>query len=195
MSEAFSLLTVCGLDELESHAARGVTHVLSILDPDRADHPAFGLYGAHRRLVLRFHDDIEPRPGIVLPERGDVEAVLAFGRDSFTGGDGHMLVHCHMGISRSTAAMLMLLAQAHPEMDEAAAVERVRAIRPIAWPNLRMVELADAALGRGGRLLAAVPALYAGNLRRRPDLANIMTELHRGREVALGRAAAARLAA
>ena len=29
-----SLLTICGLDELASHSTRGVTHVLSILDPD-----------------------------------------------------------------------------------------------------------------------------------------------------------------
>ena len=29
-----SLLTICGLDELASHSTQGVTHVLSILDPD-----------------------------------------------------------------------------------------------------------------------------------------------------------------
>ena len=69
MSGSFSLLTVCGLDELESHAGRGVTHVLSILDPGRDDHPAFARYGAVRRLTLRFNDDIEPRPGLVLPRR------------------------------------------------------------------------------------------------------------------------------
>ena len=198
MSRAFSLLTVCGLDDLESHAERGVTHVLSILDPDRADHPAFARYGDPRRLTLRFHDEIEAGPGVVLPERGDVEAILAWGREAFAavpGGDGapdgHMLVHCHMGISRSTAAMTMLLAQAHPEDSEAEIVARVRTIRPIAWPNLRMIEFADAILGRAGRLVAAATTLYAGNLARRPDLAEVMTRLNRAREVDLGRAALA----
>lgn len=198
MSRAFSLLTVCGLDELESHADRGVTHVLSIVDPGREDHPAFALYGDPARLTLRFNDEIEPGPGVVLPEREDVEAILAWGRDAFAAargpggtGDGHMLVHCHMGISRSTAAMTMLLAQAHPEESEAGIAARVRTIRPIAWPNLRMTEMADAVLGRGGRLVAAVATLYAGNLARRPDLAEVMTRLNRAREVDLGRAAPA----
>lgn len=192
MTQAFSLLTVCGLDELESHADRGVTHVLSILDPARDDHPAFARYGAPRRLVLRFHDEIEPGPGVVLPGRDDVAAILSFGRDAFGGGgDGHLLVHCHMGISRSTAAMGMLLAEAHPEIGEAEVAARLRDIRPIAWPNLLMVEMADALLGRGGRLVAAAATLYAGNLASRPDLAEVMTRLNRGREVALGRAAAA----
>ena len=196
MTQAFSLLTVCGLDELDAHADRGVTHVLSILDPARDDHPAFARYGAPRRLVLRFHDEIEPGPGIVLPGRDDVAAILAFGRDAFAGGpDGHLLVHCHMGISRSTAAMAMLLAEAHPEIGEPEVAERLRAIRPIAWPNLRMIEMADALLGRAGRLVAAAATLYAGNLARRPDLAEIMTRLNRAREVALGRAAAAAAAA
>ncbi len=191
MTQAFSLLTVCGLDELESHADRGVTHVLSILDPARDDHPAFARYGDPSRLVLRFHDDIEPGPGIVLPERDDVAAILAWGREAFGGGgDGHLLVHCHMGISRSTAAMAMLLAEAHPEAGEAEVAARVQAIRPIAWPNLRMMEFADALLGRDGRLVAAAASLYAGNLARRPDLADIMTRLNRSREVALGLAAA-----
>lgn len=196
MSGSFSLLTVCGLDELASHAGRGVTHVLSIVDPGRADHPSIEDYGTVRRLTLRFHDEIEPGPGVVLPEREDVDAILLWGREAFTAalegaGDGHLLVHCHMGISRSTAAMTMLLAQAHPDEGESAIAERVRTIRPIAWPNLRMIEMADDALGRGGRLAAAVTALYAGNLARRPDLAQVMTRLNRAREVELGQAALA----
>ncbi|WP_237477670.1 tyrosine phosphatase family protein [Lichenibacterium dinghuense] len=194
MSRAFSLLTVCGLDELESHAERGVTHALSIVDPGREDHPAFARYGAPRRLTLYFNDDIEPGPGLVLPERADVDAILMWGREAFAAapgggeGDGHLLVHCHMGISRSTAAMTMLLAQAHPEQGEAEIAERVHAIRPIAWPNLRMIEMADDALGRAGRLVAAAATLYAGNLARRPDLAEVMTRINRAREVELGRA-------
>ncbi len=191
MPQAFSLLTVCGLDELDAQADRGVTHVLSILDPARADHDAFARYGDHRRLVLRFHDEIEAAPGIVLPERQDIDAILTWGREAFAAGaEGHMLVHCHMGISRSTAAMTMLLAQAHPEAEEAEIAERVRSLRPIAWPNLRMMELADAALDRRGRLVAAGASLYAGNLARKPELAGVMETLNRSREVALGLAAA-----
>lgn len=105
MKPAFSLLTICGLEELESHSARGVTHVLSILDPGWSDPDVFGRYDAHHRTIVRFHDAIEPEPHLILPERRDVETILAFGREveaQSGSSEGHLLVHCHMGISRST---------------------------------------------------------------------------------------------
>ena len=192
MPAPFSVLTICGLDELEAHVDRGVTHVLSIIDPDREEPEAFRRYGGHRRTTLRFHDVIEPGPGLVLPERGDVDAILAWGRAAYgeeadLAVERHMLVHCHMGISRSTAAMTMLLAQAHPDDSEALIAERIRTIRPIAWPNLRMIGFADEALDRAGRLTAAVGGLYARSLAAKPDLADVMIRLDRAREVALGR--------
>ncbi len=191
MKPAFSLLTICGLDELESHSGRGVTHVLSILDPGYADPDAFTRYDDHLRTTLRFHDAIEPEPDLILPEREDTLAVLAFGRDieAASGSvEGHLLIHCHMGISRSTAAMTMLLAQAHPDEDEIALVDRIWDIRPIAWPNLRMITFADEILERDGRLITAASRLYAKNLAVRPNLGEAMTRLKRGREVELGRA-------
>ena len=116
-----SLLTVCGLDELADHSMRGVTHVLSILDPDWPEPDAFRAYDPHHRTTLQFHDVIEPAPGLILPDVHHVEAIFSFGyslaRDA-SRGERHLLVHCHMGISRSTAAMLVLLAQAHPQEHE-----------------------------------------------------------------------------
>lgn len=192
MKPPFSLLTVCGIEELEAHSARGITHVLSIVDPDLPELEVFGRFAAHRRTVLRFHDAIEPEPGIVLPRREDVEQILAFGHELETDADieGHLLVHCHMGISRSTAAMMMVLAQAHPGEAEQDIAERLRAIRPIAWPNLVMVSFADELLDRGGRLVEAASRLYAGNLASKPHLADTMTRMNRAREVELGQAAA-----
>lgn len=189
MKPAISLLTICGLEELESHSARGVSHVLSILDPGWADPDVFERYGPHHRTILRFHDAIEPEPRIILPQRGDVEAILGFGRevDAANTGEGHLLIHCHMGISRSSAAMTMLLAQAHPEEDENEVVDHVRSIRPIAWPNLRMITFADDLLGREGRLIAAAGRLYARSLAERPDFADTMARINRAREVELGR--------
>jgi len=71
---------VCGIEELEGHCATGVSHVLSILDPDRAKPEAFGRYGEHARLELRFHDIIEEQEGQVAPELEQVAAILDFGR-------------------------------------------------------------------------------------------------------------------
>ena len=188
---SLSLLTICGLEELDHHRARGVTHVLSILDPDWPDPAAFGTYGPHHRTLLRFHDAVEPAPGLALPEPHHVEAILAFGRAlgaDAPRGDGHLLIHCHMGISRSTAAMTALVAQAHPGEDPESVVERIRALRPQAWPNLRMIEFTERALGLRGRLTAAVGRLYARQLAERPQLAEVMRRLGRGREIDLARA-------
>jgi len=80
---SMSLVTVCGLDELDAHSARGVTHVLSILDPDRSEPESFWTYDPHHRTTLHFHDEIEPGPGLVLPQREHVQAILSFGRRFF----------------------------------------------------------------------------------------------------------------
>ena len=79
---AFQTLTICGLDELNGHQDRGVTHILSILDPEWPEPSAFQAFDPHFRAIFRFHDAIEPDAGVLLPERADVEAILAFGRDA-----------------------------------------------------------------------------------------------------------------
>ncbi len=184
-ASAFSVLTICGLDELDHHSAQGVSHVLSILDPEWPEPAAFWAFDPHLRTTLYFHDAIEPAPGIVLPQKADVEAILAFGRDV---GDGlrHLLIHCHAGISRSTAAMAMILAQAFPYESEDAVVDRLIRIRPQSWPNSRMIGFADELLGRDGRLSAAVSGIYARRLATRPELAETIRRLDRGKEVELG---------
>ncbi len=182
-------ITVCGLDELEAYCRTGASHVLSILDPVHPAPDAFGAYGAHERLELRFDDIIEETPGQMAPGPAHVTQILGFGRDLAAGGGTHLLVHCHAGISRSTAAMTLLLAQAQPALPAAAVLAQVHGIREKAWPNLRLVEIGDAALGRGGTLAAAAHALYRLQLEKRPHLATFMEEGGRGREVAAARAA------
>lgn len=178
-------ITVCGLPELDSHCQAGVSHVLSILDPGYPEPTAFGAYGEHQRLELRFHDIIDPRAGEVLPEPGDVEALLGFGRALLAEqrDRAHLLVHCHAGISRSTAAMTLLLAQARPDRPAAEALAEVARIRPKAWPNLRIIEFGDALLGRDGEIVAAAHARYRDMVGRMPDLARAMVEAGRQREV------------
>jgi predicted protein tyrosine phosphatase len=136
-------ITVCGVAELEGHSAIGVTHVLSILDPGFPDPDVFGAFGEHQRLDLRFHDITEEQPGMRLAAREDVTALLQFGRDLLHQPRAHRLVHCHMGISRSSAAMTLILAQARPDRPAREALAEVRRIRPRIWPNLRVIELGD----------------------------------------------------
>jgi predicted protein tyrosine phosphatase len=181
---SFPDFAICGLDELIGHQSRGVTHVLSILDPEWPDPEAFQAFDPHFRAVMRFHDAIEPDRDVLLPQKGDVEAILTFGRDAAEAGG--LLIHCHAGISRSTAATLMILAQAHPDEGEEGLADRLLQNRPQAWPNSRMITFADELLDREGRLMAATAGIYAQQLVRRPELAEIMRRGNRVREVELG---------
>lgn len=178
-------VTVCGIDELRLHAQAGVTHVLSILDPETPEPRAFAGFADHTRVELRFHDVIEETAGQIAPEVADVERILAFGRGLMTRPEqvGHLLVHCHVGISRSTAALTMLLAQSAPERPAAEVVDAVVGIRDKAWPNLRLIEFADAALGRRGDLVAAVRARHRSYGERYPEVVTFMRENGRRREV------------
>ena len=119
-----------------------------------------------------------------MPQRGDVEAILTFGRDAAEAGG--LLIHCHAGISRSTAATLMILAQAHPHESEDELADRLLQNRPQAWPNSRMITFADELLNRHGRLMTAAASLYTRQLEKRPELAEIMRRGNRAREVELG---------
>lgn len=184
---AISTLTICGIDEIPQHGPRAVTHVLSLLDPNWPEVTGFRDYGTHRRMTLRFHDVIDPAPGMTVPTKDHVGEILHFGGElaAEAAGDAtrHLLVHCHAGISRSTAAMISLLAQAYPREDEELLFERVRQICPQAWPNSLMIGYADEILGREGRLVAALRRHYGEQLRQRPEIAGWMRNLARDREL------------
>jgi predicted protein tyrosine phosphatase len=184
---SISLLTICGISELPEQKERAVTHVLSILDPDHPDPEAFEAYDPHHRTILRFHDIINPIEGMILPQPEHVESVLRFGDEvaavKAERTEGHLLVHCHMGISRSTAAMLTLMAQTYPDENEDKLFERLLEIRPQAWPNSLMIAFADELLSRKGRLVDGLRRHYGRQLQRQPELSRWMGELGRGREV------------
>lgn len=184
---SISVLTICGIDELPSHGSRSVSHVLSVLDPERPDITAFADYGTHHRTTLRFHDIIDPLPGQIMPSREHMEAILAFGRSLGESREerteGHLLVHCHMGISRSTAAMATLMAQAEPGIDDDEIFSRLRGIRQQAWPNSVMIAMADEMLDRKGRLVEALRRHYGHQVVAQPKYAQWMGDLGRGREV------------
>ncbi len=183
-------ITICGIDELAGHCEVGVSHVLSILDPGAPQPPAFGAFGEHRRVELRFDDVIEELPDKIAPRRQHVEEILEFGRDlaAEPPSGAHLLVHCHAGISRSTAAMTLILAQARADLPADDILTEVLRIRSRAWPNLRIIELGDALLGRNGAIVAAASRLHAKQIRLQPQLADDFCANGRAREVERARA-------
>jgi predicted protein tyrosine phosphatase len=164
-------IIICGLDELEQHCNADVSHVVSILDPDTAEPALFRLFATQERLCLRFHDVIDEREGMVAPQRDDIDRLLRFGGSlAHSRSARRLLVHCHAGLSRSTAAAVLLLAQARPDRSPEAAVSEMLALKPKAWPNLRMIELGDQLLVCEGRLVRAVRRHYADMVERFPLL-------------------------
>lgn len=180
-------LTVCGIEELPDQRVRNVTHVLSLLDPEHPELDVFRSYARHHRTTLRFHDIIATAPGRVMPQPEHVDAILKFGSEFQAQQDpdasSHLLVHCHMGVSRSTAAMLSLMAQANPDESGESLFARLVAIRPQAWPNSQMIGFADEQLGRKGDLNAALARHYGRQIKGRPDFVDWMTRLGRQAEL------------
>jgi len=186
-------LTICGIAELKAQSGAAVSHVLSILDPEHPVPEAFAVFGPHMRLELRFNDIIDEQPDQVAPTAEHVDELLAFGRDIIRpfARPHHLLVHCHAGVSRSTACAVLLLAQALPHWSADAVLDAVYELRHAIWPNLRLLELGDAALGRNGALVEAAGRLYARQMEHNLDLIPYFTSLGRQRELAAGFAAGA----
>jgi hypothetical protein len=94
----------------------------------------------------------------------------------------HLLIHCHIGISRSTATAIILMVQDNPGR-EAESFAHLKAIRPYSWPNSRMIAMADALLGRKGALVEAMRGHHREMARARPDMMPYLRESERAAEV------------
>ncbi|TDR87309.1 tyrosine phosphatase family protein [Enterovirga rhinocerotis] len=152
-----SVILVCPDAEACAVAAEHApSHVVSLASPGTPPPIVANL----RRLALVFHDIAEPREGLVAPEAASVERLVAFG--SAWSGEKPLLVHCRMGISRSTAAAIILAAARRPSRPEVEIAQALRDAAPCATPNPLMIALADRLLGRGGRLIEAVRAIGRG---------------------------------
>ena len=175
-------LSICGLEELPGFAGQGVSHVISILDPDYPDPEVFARLGQDERVLFRFDDVISGGPDRILPAPDHVARILELGERWRAEPPRHLLVHCHAGVSRSTATAVMLMAQHNPGRErEAFAV--LDSIRRPAWPNSLMVRLADDMLGRNGALIEAMREHHGRVARGFPVLAEQLKAGHRAHEV------------
>ncbi|WP_340646244.1 hypothetical protein [Phenylobacterium sp.] len=148
---------ICGLAEVPAViAARAPSHMITLLDPASMIATPAGIEAANH-LRLGVNDIAEPMDGMTPPDEQLVHDLLAFG----TGwqGEAPMLIHCWAGISRSTASAFVLACARNPQADERQMALLMRRAAPHAYPNRRIVALADAILGRRGRMADAVAAM------------------------------------
>lgn len=153
------MILVCPGRHAEALAAeRRPSHIISLASPE-ADLPAFADTAAER-LILRFHDIAEPRDDLTPPDAGMVARLLDFAAGWSAGTP--LLIHCHAGVSRSTAAAYAIACARSAPGEEAALANRLRTLSPSATPNALLVALADRRLGREGRMGAAIAAIGRG---------------------------------
>jgi predicted protein tyrosine phosphatase len=153
-------LHVCSLARIDEVVeATGARSMVTLLGPGT---PVVrpGPIALERHLHIEMHDIVEDSPGHVLPGATHIDALIAFvhGWDRQT----PMLIHCFAGVSRSTASAYIAACLLAPHRDEHEIARALRAASPTATPNARFVALADAALGRSGRMREAIASIGRG---------------------------------
>jgi predicted protein tyrosine phosphatase len=129
--------------------------VVSIIQPElQPDRPAELPEPAHLRVQV--HDISEHRDDHILPAHQHIEALIDFVH-GWNPDEGALLAHCYAGVSRSTATAL--IAATMKTGDAHWSALRLRAAAPHAYPNRRIVALADDILGLAGELMDACEAM------------------------------------
>lgn len=138
------------------------THLLSFTSSKQGAIPGFHTVKNGLHLPV---DDISMPSGFhgwVHPREAHVQAIIRFGRTIKE--NDRVLIHCAQGVSRSTAAAFIILADRFGPGREHEALKAVVDERPGARPNELIVKLADHILGRDGRLVHEVEMLRMARL-------------------------------
>lgn len=115
---------------------------------------------AENHLLLAMNDIAELRDGMTLPGEVHVRRMLDFVQAG--NNEKPLVINCYAGVSRSTAAAYIVAAALSPSLDEMELAYTLRFLSPSATPNPRLIEVADAMLGREGRMIAAIKTIGRG---------------------------------
>jgi len=156
------MIHVCSLARLhEIVEDTGARHVVSLIG-DEANVVRPQAVAPQNHLWLRLHDISSPLDGYIMPGEEHVADLIRFVR----GWDRRspLVVHCYMGISRSTASAYASVCALNPRRDEASIAQALRRASPTATPNIRIIALADHVLGRKGRMVEALTLIGPGDM-------------------------------
>jgi predicted protein tyrosine phosphatase len=140
-------------DALKSH---GPSHLISLLSPEHMIETPPG-FPVARHLRLGVNDIVDPAAGTAPPARQHIDALLEFSRQ--WDASQPLLIHCWAGISRSMASAFTILCDRLGPGREIEIANAMRRRAPHAQPNRLLISHADAALGRGGAMIAAVQGM------------------------------------
>lgn len=174
MTEKYRCFAVHNILWISQNDLAEFSHIVSILDPEDVAPTQLSAFDARTLCVMRFHDIIESNEHLVVPNSDHIQKLLAFGLTIDFSVMPHILVHCFAGLSRSTAAALLLIAQSEPNLTADQLTDQLQLLAPDAWPNPRMVRIGDSLLGRNGTLLSAVHTHYERVCRKYPSFGMLM---------------------
>ena len=140
-------------DALKSH---GPSHLITLLSPEHMIETPPG-FPAARHLRLGVNDIVDPAAGTAPPARQHIDALLEFSRQ--WDASQPLLIHCWAGISRSMASAFTSLCDRLGPGREIEIASAMRRRAPHAQPNRLLISHADAALDRGGAMIAAVQGM------------------------------------
>jgi predicted protein tyrosine phosphatase len=152
-------VSVCGAHELPQYVERRMTHVVSIWDGHEADNEERRSYiqavfpNALTHFAF-FHDLLSNPTARYAPTMGAVKSILQF--TAAVEPPARLLVHCAMGISRSTAIALATLCDHAGPGYEVECFAALKRLRPSACPNPLIVHFADDVLGRTGAIIESL---------------------------------------
>ncbi|MCY4096260.1 MAG: protein tyrosine phosphatase [Gammaproteobacteria bacterium] len=148
-----------------------VRDLVSVINAE-AQPPTPPEISSDRHHRCRVDDIVESRPGHTVPQSEHIAELIEFlhSWDTHTG----LLIHCMAGVSRSTA--VGLIAHVLKTNDPRRSVMDLRRAAPYAWPNRRIVSLADSILGLNGKLNHALKEMGPANWQS--DAEYVVPRLH-----------------
>ena len=142
------------------------THTVSLVeDSFIVPEDVVRLAGRHLRLSFADSEARGTRP----PSVSQIDSLVAFLQGWLAEArqkEGRLLVHCHLGVSRSPAAAYAALALLGGDGLEFEAFQILLRITNKPWPNRDVVAMVDDALQKEGRLLAPLDAYREQHSRR-----------------------------
>lgn len=165
-------ITITNVDKVPGWIHRGATHVLTLLHSRERNELFLPSKFNRENWLFLDMDDVISEDADAAPKREQVIKLLDWAKE--LPADSHLVVHCHAGVSRSTAAALAIKVQELGVDRLKDAIDWLLEARPQACPNPVITKHADEILGAKGELHAAAEevasakllSLYGGKLNR-----------------------------
>lgn len=153
-------LVVCSLTHLHATArSHGAREMITLLSPENQFERPPSIE-PDRHLVLNMNDISVQIDGMRSPQERHITRLIDFAAS--WDRSSPLLIHCWMGISRSTAAAYIAAMALNPSLNEDSLAQELRRQSPSATPNRLLVALADEVLNREGRMVAAIERIGRG---------------------------------